>query len=313
MAGFFAQIGTKATGEWKEEIVFFDPGKTPAAAAVFPDGTPAVIPAGRDPREVFAAWLTAPDNPWFARAVANRAWSWLLGRGIVEEPDDIRPDNPPSNPALLALLERELVAAQFDLRHLFRLILNSQAYQLACVPRSDRPEAAAHFAFYPLRRLDAEVLIDALNQITGTTESYSSAIPEPYTFIPADSRSIELADGSITSSFLEMFGRPARDTGLESERNSDPTNGQRLHLLNATEIRNMIGGSPLWDQLAKSAGKDKRELLRLVYMTLLSRAPTPEEEEAVAAYVGSGGVYSKEGLKDIAWALTNTKEFLYRH
>jgi hypothetical protein len=216
-------------------------------------------------------------------------------------------------PKVLAYLEKELVKSHYDLQHSFRLILNSRVYQQSPIPRTQDPQAEALFACYPVRRLDAEVLIDALHQVYGGTEAYSSLIPEPFTFIPEEHRSIELADASITSSFLEMFGRPARDTGLESERNNDPTNGQRLHLLNATEIRNMIGGSPLWDQLAKSAGKDNRELLRLVYMTLLSRAPTPEEEEAVVAYVGSGGVYSKEGLKDIAWALTNTKEFLYRH
>ena len=115
--------------------------------------------------------------------------------------------------------------SRYDLKHLYRLILNSQTYQLSSVPESDKPEAEANFASYPLRRLDAEVLIDALNQITGTTEKYSSAIPEPFTFIPEDQRSIALPDGSITSSFLELFGRPPRDTGLESERNNRITAG----------------------------------------------------------------------------------------
>lgn len=106
MGGFFSQIGYKETGEWKEEIVYFNPAKTPPAAA-FPDGTAARLTPDRDPREVFADWLTAQRNPWFARNISNRVWSWLLGRGIVQEPDDIRPDNPPSNPELLAFLEEE--------------------------------------------------------------------------------------------------------------------------------------------------------------------------------------------------------------
>ena len=134
MAAFFAKVGYKSTAEWKEEIVFFDPGKTNAtatnsldlAAAVFPDGTPAHLSPDRDPREVFADWLIDPKNPWFTRNIANRVWAWLLGRGIIQEPDDIRPDNPPSNPELLALLERELIASHYDLKHLYRLILNSK-------------------------------------------------------------------------------------------------------------------------------------------------------------------------------------------
>ena len=193
---FFAKIGYKPTGEWKEEIVIFDPakavpqsGETPPVP-LFPDGTAATLPPDQDPRRIFADWLITPQNPWFTRHIVNRLWYWLLGRGIVHEPDDIRAGNPPSNPELLTWLANELVAANYDLRHIYRLILNSRTYQLSCIPKSEQPQAAAHFACYPLRRLDAEVLIDALGQITGTTESYSSMIPEPFTFIPEDLRSI---------------------------------------------------------------------------------------------------------------------------
>ena len=178
-----------------------------------------------------------------------------MGRGIIQEPDDIRPDNPPSNPELLAYLEQELVAGHYDLKHVYRLILNSKTYQLSCLPKSSRPEAAANFASYPLRRLEAEVLIDALNQITGTTEKYSSAIPEPFTFIPEEQRSIALPDGSISSSFLEMFGRSPRDTGLESERNNRPSAGQRLHLLNSSHIQRKIEQSPKLKSLMQSGKK----------------------------------------------------------
>ena len=132
---------------------------------------------------------------------------------------------------MLAFLEQELVASHYDLKHVYRLILNSRTYQLSSLAKSRRPAAEANFAYYPLRRLEAEVLIDALCQITGTTEKYSSAIPEPYTFLPEGHRAIAMPDGSITSSFLETFGRPPRDTGLESERNNRITAAQRLHLL----------------------------------------------------------------------------------
>ena len=220
MAVFFSQIGYKPTGEWKEEIVFFDPGKTSARRppadrrAVFPDGTPASLRPDQDPREVFADWLIAAEESLVrARNIVNRVWSWLLGRGIIHEPDDIRPDNPPSNPELLAYLERELVAAHYDLKHVYRLILNSQTYQLSSIPASDKPEADGEFRLLSAAAAGGGGADRRLCQITGTTEKYSSPIPEPFTFIPESQRSIELADGSISSPFLEMFGRPARDTG----------------------------------------------------------------------------------------------------
>ena len=318
MGAFFSQVGYKPTGEWKEEIVFFDSSKpapgsaagTPAA--VFPDGTPASLSPDQDPREVFADWLIAPGNPWFARNIVNRTWYWLLGRGIIHEPDDVRPDNPPSNAELLTLLERELIAAQYDLKHVYRLILNSNTYQLSSIPGTDHPEAEAHFAYYPLRRLDAEVLIDALCQITGTTEEYSSPIPEPFTFVPENQRSIALADGSITSSFLEMFGRPSRDTGLESERNNRPTAAQRLHLLNSSHIRRKIEDSRKLRSLIRS-GRNPRETVDNLYLTVLSRFPTDEELEILKEYSASGEVNGQEVLSDLTWALVNSAEFLYRH
>jgi hypothetical protein len=313
MAAFFSQVGYKSTAEWKEEIVFFDSGKSNAAAsAVFPDGTAVKLNPQQDPREVFANWLIRPGNPWFTRNIANRAWSWLLGRGIIQEPDDIRPDNPPVNPALLALLERELVANKYDLKSLFRLILNSQTYQLACIPGSKDPRAGANFAFYPVRRLEAEVLIDALNQITGTTERYSSRIPEPFTFIPEDQRSITLADASITSPFLDLFGRSPRDTGLESEpRSSSPTTAQQLHLLNSSHIRRKIEQSAKLRALLRPAGRP-RDVVDELYLTVLSRHPTEEELNMVAAYNQTGDNKRKVGL-DLAWALINSAEFQCRH
>lgn len=311
MAGFFSQLGYKSTAEWKEEIVWFDPSK-PARPAVFPDGKPATIAADKDPREAFADWLVAPENPWFAKAMANRMWSWLLGRGIVQEPDDLRPDNPPSNPELLAFLERELVASRYDQKHVFRLILNSATYQASAIPASKHPQCEAQFARYPLRRLEAEVLIDALNQITGTTEKYTSAIPEPFTFVPETQRSIALPDGSIGSSFLELFGRPSRDTGMEGERNNRPTAAQRLHLLNSSHIRRKIEQSP---RLASIGGKGSKpgDMVAEIYLLMLSRYPTGNELKTVARYAQSGTVKGRETAIDLIWALVNSPEFLYRH
>jgi len=355
MAAFFAQLSYRPTGEWKEEIVTFDPdlaiGQTSPDApvrAVFPDGIAANLSPGQDPRIVFAEWLIDDENPWFSRNIVNRVWCWLLGRGIIHEPDDIRPDNPPSNPELLGFLQKELVAAQYDLKHLFRLILNSQTYQLSSVARRDRPEAAVHFARYPLRRLEAEVLIDALNQITGTSEQYSSAIPEPFTYIPEGQRSIALPDGSITSSFLEMFGRPPRDTGLEGERSNRPTADQRLHLLNSSHIQRKIESSPKLQSLFQSAGGAVRkgnaarggksakkkgrqgaggsrandasgraanqpaDVATMLYLTILSRFPADAELQKATEYMQSAAS-RREAAIDVAWALVNSAEFLYRH
>jgi hypothetical protein len=313
MAGFFSQVGFKTTAEWKEEIVYFDPNKASTGLrAVFPKGKAAKLSPGKDPREVFTDWLIDPKNPWFTRNVVNRIWSWLLGRGIIHEPDDIRPDNPPSNPELLAFLEKELIAAKYDLKHIYRLILNSSTYQRSCIPRTDKPEGAVNFSHYPLRRLEAEVLIDALNQITGTTEKYSSEVPEPFTFIPAEQRAIGLADGSITSSFLEMFGRPPRDTGLESERNNSFTAAQRLHLLNSSHIQRKIEQGSRLRALMKSKG-NLRQVVTRFYLTILSRFPTNEEVKIVEEYSKSLRGNRRDVAVDLAWVLINSGEFLYRH
>jgi hypothetical protein len=255
---------------------------------------------------VFADWLIDAKNPWFARQIVNRVWYWLLGRGIVHEPDDIRPDNPPVNLELLDYLAGELVGARYDLKHVYRLILNSTTYQLSCIPKSKSSEAEANFAYYPLRRLDAEVLIDALCQITGTTESYSSMIPEPFTFIPEQHRTMTLPDGSITSSFLEMFGRPPRDSGMESERNNRFTAAQALHLLNSSHIRQKIDNGPKLKEIFEST-LGSEQAGETLYLTILSRLPAEEEAGEVAA------CGSNWGRRNLAWALVNSDEFLFRH
>jgi hypothetical protein len=390
MAVFFSQIGYKPTREWKEENVFWDPlhssdlaaksvpgqaansasqGATaPPAdsrplAAVFPDGTKVRLSPNRDPREVFADWLITPKNPWFTRSIVNRVWAWLLGRGIVHEPDDIRPDNPPSNPALLAYLEKELVASRYDLKHLYRLILNSNTYQLSSMPRFSGPAAEANFAGYPLRRLDAEVLIDAVNKITGESDLYTSPIPEPFTYIPRDKPAIAIADGSITSPFLALFGRSARATGMENERDNKPVPAQWLHMLNSSHIqRKLEQGSKL--KAIFDSGRKPAEIVEELYLTILSRQPTADEvkiaeeygrpvaasKPAAASKTSKAAAPSKgdrfaaaskppkadkpaaanksgkadkptkavavkrrDDWVDIAWALINSSEFLYRH
>ncbi|MFV1966862.1 MAG: DUF1553 domain-containing protein, partial [Pirellulaceae bacterium] len=347
MTVFFSQIGYKPTSEWKEEAVFWDPlhasevagnsapgqakistsgptasddketaasppANTGPLTAVFPDGTKVKLPPNQDPRDVFADWLITPENPWFTRSIVNRVWAWIMGRGIIHEPDDIRDDNPPSNPELLAYLEKELIAHKYDLKHLYRLILTSNTYQMSSVTRFDHPEAEAHFASYPLRRMEAEVLIDAINRITGTTDLYTSPIPEPFTYIPKGQPAISIADGSITSPFLALFGRSARATGMANERNNKLLSAQWLHMLNSSQIYNKLASGPKLRTIFNSKRKTA-EIMEDLYLTILSRFPTEEEVRNVEAYGASAKRKSRNDWVDITWALINSTEFLYRH
>ena len=346
MAVFFTQVGYKPTSEWKEEIIFWDPLHSTAVAGctapgfdavdksvtatnqiaqaleeplspsgplttIYPDGSPATIPPDRDPREVFADWLMQPDNPWFAKAIANRTWAWAMGRGIIDEPDDIRDDNPPSNPELLAYLEKELVSNGYDLKHLKRLIFTSATYQLSPIARSDKPEVGANFASYLMRRVEAEVLNDALNEITGSSDLYTSAVPEPFTYIPKNMDAVEVADGSITSSFLTLFGRSARATGMESERVNELASRQWLYMLNSGQVQNKLQSGPKLSAMVSSG--TPQEISERLYLTILSRFPTESDVKAMEEYAKRGEAKGRDVWIDLAWALVNSPEFLLRH
>ncbi len=309
----FSRVAYKGTAEWKEEIVYLDPEAEGPLDVVFPDGFATTVPAGDDPRDYFADWLITRDNPWFGPAIANRVWYWLMGRGIVHEPDDMRPDNPAACPELLTYLAEELSNCNYDLRHIFRLILNSRTYQSSSVQHGPEPRENTLFAMYTVRRLGAEVISDAVEYLTAPGQTYSSAIPEPFTYIPADQRTIALADGSITGTFLETFGRPTRDTGLESERNNNPTDAQRLYLLNSADIGRSISRSTVLRALLTFTKGDRAKLTGAIYLAVLSRLPTQAEGTQAAKYFETEGLVAKQAAEDIAWALMNSKEFLYRH
>ncbi|OHD70067.1 MAG: hypothetical protein A2177_05505 [Spirochaetes bacterium RBG_13_68_11] len=318
MAAFFSRVAWKKTLEWKEEIVYSDPLRTGDLAMRLPDGRTVVVPETVDPRTVFAEWLTQPENPWFARALVNRAWYWLLGTGITEPADAIprgadgRPANAGTGEEVLKILVEEFRASGYDLRSLLRLILTSRTYQQSSVALPGGTPAELAFTRYTIRRLDAEILADALAWLGGVGPGYSSPIPEPFTFIPDSERTIALADGSITSPFLVKFGRPSRDTGLLSERNNQPNEEQALYLLNSSEVRKRIDSSPVLKAVYNLPKAQRAEQVRRIYFILLNRLPTAEEQKLVAAYTATTGDQSR-AARDLAWALINSKEFLYRH
>jgi len=315
LARFFSAVDYKPTTEWKEEIVFFNPARLAGLPQDlrFPDGKTARRAPDADPRQLFTSWLTAPGNPFFARCAVNRLWFQLMGRGIVHEADDLRPDNPPANPALLALLEKALTENAFDLHAVFRLILNSQTYQAEPFTPPETLARRTGYAFYQVRQLDAEVLLDIICQITGTTESYSSQVPEPYTNF-TESRAVRIGDGSVTSPFLEMFGRPSRDTGLLAERANWPTADQRLHLLNASHIQRKLQRPPVFRKFGNRKLKLRPAVppVEELFLLALSRYPAPEERLAAQEYSRANGGPDISIVQDLLWALINTKEFCVR-
>ncbi|MCE5303299.1 MAG: DUF1549 and DUF1553 domain-containing protein [Planctomycetaceae bacterium] len=319
MAAIFSQIKFKSTKEWKEEIVYLDPTQTlrdpttkrPIAPKPL-DDKPLSLSPGDDPRVKFALWLTSPRNPWFAKNLVNRIWFWLLGRGIVHEPDDLRPTNPPSNPKLLAYLERELLEHRFDAKHIYRLILNSAAYQRSSTPNALNCEDMAFFSHYRLRRLTAEELSDAIGQVTQVWNQFSSQIPEPYSRWPVGFRATQLADGSVGTPFLELFGRPPRDTSYESDRDDRPSMRQSLYMITSSDLEAKVAKSPRFRQWAAAKTSDER-IVEEIFLLAFARRPTVAERNAALRHLAANPDARERSLQDLMWAAINTKEFLFNH
>ena len=325
---FFSRIAFKSTDEWKEEIVYLSPDPVRFTART-PDGQSFDISSpDTDPRVVFADWLLAKGNPFFARAFVNRVWHWLFGRGLIEPADDM--PLPPGawgkfaaffspagdnagNEKILDFLAGEFERSNYDVRKLFVLLMNSRAYRASWKTLPHEQERAEKvFAVYPLRRLEAEILVDAYSQILGAHESYSSVIPEPFTFLPKGAPAVTIADGSISSRTLDNFGKPSRDAGTLAERNNAVTPSQRLFLMNSNWIYQRTNALP-WRIFGRRRLNDKQRIEEL-YLTILSRKPTVEEIKKINSYRKKLG--RKNGWRvwpDLAWALINTKEFLFHH
>jgi hypothetical protein len=316
MAAFFSRMGTKNSQEFgifgQERVIFIrptgearHPRKNVTVKPLPLDGDPAVSWEDEfDRRRKLADWLTAPGNTMFARNMVNRFWGYTMGRGLVEPLDDMRATNPATNPELLDALAADFVAAKFDLKHLLRTIFNSRAYQLSTeIEPGNRVDATnTHFARRTVRRLTAEQLADAVDFATGTREKYQG--------LPLGTRAIQLPDSEVQSYLMDTFGRPARQVLCECERTMTPNIAQAMHLLNGATLNRKIGEKT--GRVEKLIA-DKVPLAKAVeelYLATWSRLPTADEQKKAEGWVKSAPS-QPEGLQDLLWVLTNSREFLF--
>ncbi len=315
MSAFFSAVGLRAGYEVGEEIVFDQradyemkhpkDGRVVKPEFLIASTRPVAIPSDSRRRDALAEWLTSADNPFFAKAVANRIWSYFFGKGIIDPVDDIRASNPPTNPALLEALTKELVAHNFDLRHLMRVIANSRAYQTSFMPNEWNEGDAINFSRMIPRRLTAEQLMDAVTSAAGARPVFPEA--------PQDTMAQQLADPHIgKEGFLDVFGRPPRESACECERRSDFSLPQALNLVNGTTISNAVADPKGRVANLVLGGSSDRRIVEELYMAALSRPPNRQETERGIAYLATGDSRASRA-QDLLWALLNSKGFLYSY
>jgi hypothetical protein len=258
----------------------------------------------RDLRRPLSEWLTAPDNPLFSRNIANRMWGYVMGKGIVEPIDDLRATNPPSNPELLDALAEDFVASGYDLRKLMRAIMVSRTYQLSSTPRPENMVLVRYGTHFNVKRLPAEVLLDAIDSVCGTQERFPG--------LPKGTRAIELPDSNYQSYFLDTLGRPKRAVSCECERTVDPNLAQVLQLANGDLINRKISDDAGRIAVMVKADRSDAEIVTELYQRAMSRPPTDEELTGCAAII-SQAENRRVGLEDVLWALLNSREFLFNH
>ena len=265
-------------------------------------GGVAEVAATVDRREDYVRWLTSGENPHFARSLVNRFWSYFFHRGIIDPVDDLRSTSPPINPALLDALTADFVKSGFDVRHLVRVIVNSQTYQRSSVANSTNAHDDANFSKAIPRRIPAEALLDSLVQATGVKENFGG--------VPAGFTAAQLPDGNVQSSFLSLFGKPQRMEACECERDTGTNMLQALHFINGQSILNRVtnaNGRPA--MLMKEKLSDAQAVEQL-YLWSLSRVPTGAEQEAGLRFIGEYGEKRAEALQDLMWALLNSRDFM---
>jgi hypothetical protein len=311
-AAFFSRVGNKPSQEFgifgQETVIMVradgEVGHPKTGKILTPTPLhgkpPAEMPADR--RQALAKWLTATDNPYFARNVANRYFAYLMGRGLVEPIDDMRATNPPSNPALLDALAQDLVKNNYNVKQLLRTILNSRLYQLESKPTKENATDAHYFTHYTVKRVPAEALLDAIDGVAG--------VPTKFAKVPLGTKAIELPDAQYNNYFLKTFGKPRREGVCECERVSEPNMAQALHTLNSDVISAKINATD--GRVAKllAAKKTHEEIVEELYLACLSRRPSEAEKTICKKLLADNGD-PRAFYEDLVWTLMNTKQFLF--
>jgi Protein of unknown function (DUF1549)/Protein of unknown function (DUF1553) len=311
MSAFFSAVGIRAGYEVGEEIVFdqrtgYDMKHPKDGRVIKPQfmvaSSAAPVPDGAGRRDALAEWLTSKENPYFAKAMANRTWSYFLGKGIIDPVDDIRASNPPSNPALLDALAKDFVAHDFDLRHLMRTIVSSRAYQASIVTNEWNAGDHDNFSHAIPRRLSAEELMDAVSSAAGARAHFPD--------VPEDTTASQLVDPHVgKEGFLDVFGRPPRESSCECERRSDFSLPQALNLVNGKTIADAVADPNGRVASLVLSGKSDEVIVDELYLAALGRVPTREEHVRGVQYLSNGSKGSR--AQDLLWALLNSKAFLY--
>lgn len=329
-AAFLTRVGRKKGEQPDEEIIFHNRGtaamQNPNTKTVLkptPLGDdPLDIAQNEDPRRELATWLTAADNPWFARMAVNRYWKHFFSVGLVEPEDDMRVTNPATHPALLEGLARHFASSGFDLKELIRTICNSETYQRSATPNEHNVKDTQNFSRYYPKRLQAEVLLDAINLVSNSKDSFQNQ--------PDGVRATWLPDDKFNndSFFLTVFGRPEMDSACECERVADANLAQSLHLINSDTIQNKLShGEGRAAKLAKATSRPDKDRLNELYLYALSRKPSEKEIKTATDHLQRKRERAKEkaddeltpekaeqeAFEDILWAIVNTKEFLFNH
>jgi hypothetical protein len=319
-AAYFGRVGRKGTGlsppiSGGEEVVFTAKKATPVllpttGEAVEPKPLFGEAPASGsevDPRETLAAWMTAPENDYFAKVIVNRVWADLMGRGIVDPVDDLRATNPPSNPPLLAALAADFRAHGCDLKHLIRTITTSSVYGLSSLPSERNVADTRNFSRHYRERLRAEVLLGAIDDVTG--------VPETFEATPPGTRANAVWTNRVDSLFLDSFGRPDPNQDPPCERLPDTSVVQALHLMNAPGLHAKVTSDRGLAARLAASEKSTAEIADELYLSTYSRRPTEEEQAAVRdLFAGATDAKTRrEAAEDLLWALINTPEFVFEN
>lgn len=310
LAGFFTGIGRKTVSGGQLSLIAqkgtdlpHPRTKKPVPARAL-GAAPADFTTVADRRAVLAKWLTAADNPFFARALANRLWSHYFGRGLVEPLDDMRATNPATNEPLLDALANHLREVKYDLKAFTRTLLTSRLYQLgARAPGA--PIDEQNFSHAMPRAIPAEVLLDSICQATG--------VPEKFNGWPKGYRAVQVWDNRMPSYFFRIFGRPVRASVCECERSNEPSIAQALHLMNSEEVMSKVRHRDGVARRLALTGKPPRDVIESLYLATLTRPPTPKEEAVMLRFFAESEGDRQAAVEDILWALLNTRSFVYNH